>query len=374
MRFLTVLLTLILAVVGGGVAGFVVAKHEAPAAAQPSQHASTTGTAGQITPASVSERPMSWAEVARRDGPAVVTIINQQAPQTNFFGQTVPGAQDEGSGFVVDTKGDIVTNNHVVAGSQTLNVVFSDGRKVPAQLIRADPYSDLAVVRVHTQLPAILQWGDSAALQPGDPVLAIGSALGEFRNTVTSGVVSALGRTIQESAQVSLHGMIQTDAAINQGNSGGPLLNDHGQVVGINTAINRGSTTDSLFGAGQSVVAEGLGFAIPSNTARNVAQRLMLNRPTAELGIQYVEVSQQLSVYYNLPVGAYVQSVVPNTSASKAGLQPRDIITKIDGRKVTDQSTLDQTVSSKAPGDKVTLTVWRNGKTFTRTVKLGAKS
>jgi 2-alkenal reductase len=253
--------------------------------------------------------------------------------------------------------------------------VFSDGRKVPAQLVRADQYNDLAVIRVHTSgLPAPLQWGDSAALQPGDPVLAIGSALGEFRNTVTSGVVSATGRTIQESAQVSIHGMIQTDAAINQGNSGGPLLNDRGQVIGINTAVNRGSTTDTLFGVGQSVVAEGLGFAIPSNTARNVAQRLMLNKPTAALGIRYVEVSQQLSTYYNLPVGAYIQSVLPGSAAGKAGLQPRDIITKINGQAVTDQSTLDQTVASKAPGQTVTLTVWRNGKTFTRTVKLGAKS
>lgn len=371
MRFLMFLLTLILAAATGGIAGYVVAKHETPAAAPAPSPAAT----GNTTTVSLSVRPMSWAEVAQRDGPSVVTIINQQAPQQDIFGQTVPGAQDEGSGFVVDARGDIVTNNHVVAGEQTLTVVFSDGRKVPAQLIRADQYSDLAVVRVHTsQLPTPLQWGNSAGLQPGDPVLAIGSALGEFRNTVTSGVVSALGRTIQESAQVSLHGMIQTDAAINQGNSGGPLLNDRGQVIGINTAVNRGSTTDSLFGGSQSVVAEGLGFAIPSDTARNVAQRLMQNKPTAELGIQYVEVSQQLSTYYNLPIGAYIQTVTPNSSASAAGLQPRDIITQIDGQKVTDQSTLDQTIASKAPGQTVTLTVWRNGSTFTRTVKLRAKS
>jgi 2-alkenal reductase len=371
MRFLTFLLTLIVAIAAGGAAGYVVAKNQSPAgAAAPS---TTTGT-NPVTTVSVSQRPMSWSQVAQRDGPSVVTIINQQAATTDIFGQPVAGAQDEGSGFVVDARGDIVTNNHVVANEQKLTVVFSNGRKIPAELIRADQYSDLAVIRVHTgNLPAPLQWGNSAALQPGDPVLAIGSALGEFRNTVTSGVVSALGRTIQESAQVSLHGMLQTDAAINQGNSGGPLLNDRGQVIGINTAVNRGSTTDSLFGAAQSVVAEGLGFAIPSNTARNVALRLMQNKPTAELGIQYVQVSQQLSTYYNLPVGAYIQSVVPNTSASKAGLQPRDIITKIDGQSVTDQSTLDQVVASKAPGQKVTLNVWRNGTTFTRTVVLGAK-
>jgi 2-alkenal reductase len=371
MRFLTFLLSLIVAAAAGGAAGYVVAKNERPAN---TPQAANTGSSSSVTTVSLSARPMSWTEVAQRDGPSVVTIINQQAATQDIFGQTVPGAQDEGSGFVVDARGDIVTNNHVVANEQKLTVVFSNGRKVPAQLIRADQYSDLAVIRVHTtQLPAPLQWGNSAALQPGAPVLAIGSALGEFRNTVTSGVVSALGRTIQESAQVSLHGMLQTDAAINQGNSGGPLLNDRGQVIGINTAVNRGSTTDSLFGAGQSVVAEGLGFAIPSNTARNVAQRLMLNKPTAELGIQYVEVSQQLSTYYNLPVGAYIQSVVPNTSAAQAGLQPRDIITKINGQSVTDQSTLDQVVAGKAPGQTVTLTVWRNGKTFTKTVKLGAK-
>jgi 2-alkenal reductase len=374
MRFLTFLLSLILAAVVGGAAGYVVARHETPAAASPGPGPGPA-TGGTATTVSLSERPMSWAQVAQQDGPSVVTIVNQQAPQQDIFGQMVPGSQDEGSGFVVNARGDIVTNNHVVAGEQKLTVVFSDGRKVPAQLIRADPYSDLAVIRVHTSnLPAPLQWGNSATLQPGDPVLAIGSALGEFRNSVTSGVVSALGRTIQESAQVSLHGMVQTDAAINQGNSGGPLLNDRGQVVGINTAVNRGSTTDSLFGASQSVVAEGLGFAIPSDTARNVAQRLMQNKPTAELGVQYVEVSQQLSTYYNLPIGAYIQSVVQGSSAARAGLQPRDIITKIDGQKVTDQSTLDQTIAGKAPGQTVTLTIWRNGSTFTKTVKLGAKS
>ncbi len=372
MRFLTFLLSLIVAAVVGGAAGYLAARHEAPAAASPARGPTTAGTA---TTVSLSLRPLSWAQVARQDGPSVVTIVNQQAPQQDIFGQVVPGAQDEGSGFLVDARGDIVTNNHVVAGEQKLTVVFSDGRKVPAHLIRADQYSDLAVIRVQTDnLPAPLQWGSSASVQPGDPVLAIGSALGEFRNTVTSGVISALGRTIQESAQVSLHGMIQTDAAINQGNSGGPLLNDRGQVVGINTAVNRGSTTDSLFGASQSVVAEGLGFAIPSGTARTVAQRLMQNKPTAELGVQYVEVSQQLSTYYNLPIGAYIQAVAPNSSASKAGLQPRDIITRIDGQKVTDQSTLDQTIAGKAPGQTVQLTIWRNGSTFTRTVKLGAKS
>jgi 2-alkenal reductase len=205
-------------------------------------------------------------------------------------------------------------------------------------------------------------------------VLAIGSALGEFRNSVTSGVVSALGRTIQESAEVSLHGMIQTDAAINQGNSGGPLLNDRGEVVGINTAVNRGSTGASLFGATESVVAEGLGFAIPSDTARNVAARLMQNKPTAELGIRYVEVSEQLSTYYGFPVGAYVQSVVPGTSAATAGLKERDIVTKIDGHQITDQASLQQIIASKAPGDTVQLSVWRNGKTLQIAVKLGKKS
>ena len=371
MRVVLSLFVVALSVVGGGVAGYEAAQHTTPSTAAPAaqQTQSNPITAANTT----STQPMSWEEVARRAGPAVVTIINQQAPQQTIFGQQ-PGAKAEGSGFIINTKGDIVTNNHVVDLEQSLTVVFSNGKKVPATLIRGDQYNDLAVVHINAPVPAVLHFGNSSALQAGEPVLAIGSALGEFRNTVTAGVVSALGRTIQEPSGVSLHDMVQTDTAINQGNSGGPLLNTHGQVVGINTAITRGASSTDLFGLNSnSAVAEGLGFAIASNTAGNVVGRLMQNKPTASLGVQYQPVTQQVAQFYGLPMGAYIQQVQPGSAAATAGLQPRDIITKVDGHSVSDQSSLELIITSHSPGQTVTLTVWRNGKTFDVKVKLGTK-
>jgi len=343
--------------------------------ATPSSTGQTTLPSSDVSAPSAA--PMSWAAVARRDGPGVVTIINHLRSQgTDIFGNPVPGGTAEGSGFIINRKGDIVTNNHVVDGANSLEVVFSDGRKTPASLVRADPATDLAVVKVNTSVPAVLRWGDSTSLQPGDPVLAIGSALGEFRNTVTSGVVSALGRTITEPSGTTLHDMIQTDAAINQGNSGGPLLNDRGQVIGVNTAITRGSQQTDPFGLSDQsqVVAEGLGFAIPESTVKNVALRLVQAKPPAVLGVNYHEVSQQESQFYNLPQGAYVLQVVSGSPADKAGIKARDIITAIDGQKLSDTTTLQQIVSDDSPGQTVTLQVWRNGKTLTVKAKLTAKA
>jgi S1-C subfamily serine protease len=313
---------------------------------------------------------MSWVQVAKRDGPAVVTIVNQQQPQYDQFGNQVPGATDEGSGFVVDTKGHIVTNSHVVQSAGTLTVVFANGHKFAALLVRADPISDLAVVKVDTVAPAVLRFADSSRLQPGLPVMAIGSALGDYRNTVTDGIVSALGRTITEPSGVHLYNMIQTNAAINQGNSGGPLIDQHGLVVGVNTAINRGST-QSIFG-GTGVAAEGLGFAIPSNTVSKVAARLMQNKPTASLGVDYQQISQQDAIYYNFPVGAYVRSVTPGSPGAKAGIQAHDIITRIDNNALSDQLTLEQILAGHSPGDVVSVAIWRNGATLDLTARLGA--
>ena len=318
--------------------------------------------------------PMSWTQVAAVAGPAVVTIINQQQPQDTLLGQ-VPGSQDEGSGFVVDPRGYIVTNNHVVQSAQSLTVVFSDGRKASAQVVRADQFSDLAVIKVDAKVRAVLRFGDSSKLQPGEPVLAIGSALGEFRNTVTAGVVSALGRTINESADVTLHDMVQTDAAINQGNSGGPLLDDRGEVIGVNTAVNRGASQTDIFGSfTQQVVAEGLGFAIPSNTVKNVTMRLIKHQAPAFLGVSYHPIGQQDATYYSLPVGALVNSVSPGSPAQKAGIKPRDIITKVNGQAINDSTLLAPVIAQFDPGQTVTITIWRNNKTMTLKVKLSARS
>jgi 2-alkenal reductase len=371
-----ILLVAIAALIFGTIGGAVAANHLAS-----TKVVRETVYTPAATPASITTEPqsapMSWVEVARRAGPAVVTIINQQQPVQDIFGFQ-QGATDEGSGFVIDRKGDIVTNNHVIDNAQSLSVVFSDGHKVAAHIIRADPSADLAVIKVDAAVPAVLRFGDSNRLQPGEPVLAIGSALGEFRNTVTSGVVSALGRTITEPATSSepngntLHNLIQTDAAINQGNSGGPLLDDRGEVVGVNTAITRGSSTD-LFGFSQSVVAEGLGFAIPSAIAKNEAAVLVQNKPPALLGVRYQPITSQQAQFFGMPVGAYVKVVDPGSPAAKAGIKARDIITKIDNQSLTGTNDLQQIIGAHSPGDVVTVTLWRNSKTLTLKVKLAAK-
>jgi len=314
-------------------------------------------------------------QVAKLDGPSVVTIINHQRSQgTDFFGNPLPGGTAEGSGFIINKQGDIVTNNHVVDLEQSLQVVFSDGRKAPASLIRADKLSDVAVVKVNPPVPAVAHFGDSSKLLPGEPLMTIGSALGSFRNTVTSGLVSALGRSITEPDGVTLNNMIQTDAPINQGNSGGPLLDQHGDVIGVNTAVNRGSQSSDIFGLSQSVVAEGLGFAIPSNTVKAVVSRLIQNKPPGFLGVQYQQISQQEASYFNFPVGAYVRVVQTGSPAQQAGLRVRDVITQVNGQKLTDQLALEQLIAEHAPGDTLTFTVWRQGKTLTIKVKLGQKS
>jgi 2-alkenal reductase len=370
----TVAVVAVVALIFGGVAGAIAGSRFSTSSTKTVQVVEPTG--GQSPAQDVSTAnspPLSWVQVARLAEPAVVTIINQQLPQQDIFGNSVPGGTAEGSGFIIDRKGDIVTNNHVVLNAQSLTIVFSDGHKASAQVVRADPTRDLAVVRVGVPVPAVLHFGNSNALQPGEPVLAIGSALGDYRNTVTAGVVSALGRTITEPNAVQLHDMVQTDAAINQGNSGGPLINSHDQVIGVNTVVERGTQSTNIFGGGTSVVAEGLGFAIASSTVQPVVARLVQNKPPAFLGVQYHVVSQQEATYYSLPVGAYVNNVATGSPAERAGLRPRDVITRINGQKLTGSVTLEQIIGNASPGQTVTLTVWRTGQTLTIKVKLGSK-
>jgi S1-C subfamily serine protease len=367
----SILLVAVVALIFGAIAGAVAARATASNNTVPE-----VATSSNSNPASFggsAAAPLSWSAVAQRVGPAVVTIINQQKSQTDIFGNVTPGPVDEGSGFVIDKKGDIVTNNHVIDNSSSLKVVFADGRKAPAQLVRADKLSDLAVVKVNVPVKVTLSWSTETRLEPGEPVLAIGSALGQFRNTVTAGVVSALGRSITEENGVTLQNMVQTDAAINQGNSGGPLLNDRGQVVAVNTAITRGTSQSDIFGLSSQVVAEGLGFAISGTSARAVVARLVHNKPPALLGVTYQQITPQDAAYYNFPVGAYVKIIKPGSPAAKAGVRLRDIITKIDNQSLNDTYQLEQVVAQHNPGQTITLTVWRSGHTLTLKAKLVAK-
>jgi 2-alkenal reductase len=201
-------------------------------------------------------------------GSAVVTIVNtMQVTMRGRFGSQSQTAEALGSGVIISGDGYIVTNQHVVEGQQSLDVIFADGTRVSAILVGEDAYTDIAVIKVDANMPAVAQFGDSDKLEPGQPVVAIGTALGDFENTVTAGIVSGLHRQLEDGG-TSLQDLIQTDAAINHGNSGGALLDLDGNVVGINTAVVR---NDGTMGS----VAEGLGFAIPSNTVKTVIEQLM---------------------------------------------------------------------------------------------------
>jgi 2-alkenal reductase len=291
------------------------------------------------------------------------------------FGSMTPQAQAVGSGVIVDERGYLVTNNHVVAEGRNYQVIFADGKKVSARLVGRDDYSDLAVLQIDGPLPAVATLGDSSKLRPGESIIAIGSPLGDFRNTVTSGVVSAVGRKLDDSAP-GLTDLIQTDAAINHGNSGGPLVDPSGQVIGINTAVVRGAGASGLFG-GSTDVAEGLGFAIPSNTVRNVVDQLITSGSVTRpyLGVNFQTVNPRIASYYDLGAneGALVTRVAPNSPARKAGLQQGDVITAVDGQKIGQQQGLAELLNKHKVNDEVTLTINRDGKEQTVQVQLAQR-
>jgi 2-alkenal reductase len=300
----------------------------------------------------------------------VVTVINTQQPQQvmGFWGLRVIQPKSSGSGVVISKDGYILTNNHVVENQQSLEVVFADGSKAPARLIGADQYADTAVIKVDVPVPAVAEFGDSSALQPGETVIAIGSALGDFKNTVTVGVVSATGRSLDTGNGYSLEGLIQTDAAINHGNSGGPLVNVLGQVVAINTAIVRGDATTGD-------VAEGLGFAIPSKTVKSVADQIIQKGYVARpyLGVRYQTITPEIAGANGLPMdwGIYVKGVESGSPAEQAGLQQGDIITQIGQDQIGADLSYTNALLHHQPGERATLTVWRNGKTLSLGVTFG---
>jgi serine protease Do len=299
-------------------------------------------------------------------GPSVVTVVATIPGQSTFFGYT-GDSTSTGSGIFISSNGYILTNNHVIEGASQYQVVYADGTQHDASLVGTDQYSDLAVLNVSDSVPSVAKLGNSDALNPGETVIAIGSPLGDFKNTVTVGVVSATGRSIDSGYGYSIDGLIQTDAAINQGNSGGPLVNLAGEVIAINTLIIRSS--------GSGTVAEGLGFAIPINTARAVSEQLIqkgyVSRPY--LGISYQPITPRVSAIYRLPVqyGVYITDVASNSPGSKAGLQVGDIITSIDQTALDETHAYINTLFQYSAGDTVTLTVNRNGRSIEIQVTLG---
>jgi serine protease Do len=299
-------------------------------------------------------------------GPSVVTVVGSIPGQQTFFGFT-GNSTSTGSGVFISSDGYILTNNHVIEGAQKLQVIFADGSQKDATLVGTDQYSDLAVLKVTGTVPAVAKLGNSDALNPGETVIAIGSPLGDFKNTVTVGVVSATGRSIDTGQGYTIDGLIQTDAAINQGNSGGPLVNLAGEVIAINTLIIRNS--------GSGTVAEGLGFAIPINTARVVSQQIVKNGHVSRpyVGITWQPITPRVAAIYGLPVqyGIYITDVAANSPANKAGLQVGDIITGIDKTTLDETHAYINTLFQYSAGDTVTLTINRSGRQTLIKVTLG---
>jgi 2-alkenal reductase len=321
-------------------------------------------------PLSGTGRQSDVVRVVQSVGPAVVTVVNQ-------LGSNDPsgaGGEALGSGVIIDTAGHIITNDHVVEGQQSITVIYADGKKVNnVQVVGTDTLSDLAVLKVDGSVPATATLGDSNAIMPGETVVAIGSALGDFRNTVTVGVISGVHRNLV-GTDTSMEDMIQTDAAINHGNSGGPLINLDGQVIGINTAILR--TTDPS----NPDVAEGLGFAIPSNTVKSISAQLIskgkVSRPY--LGVTTLAVTPSIAAYYSLQdaqgnqldSGAFVREVRAGTPADRAGVQVGDVITGINNFKIDTDHGLGTVLTNFNPYDTVTLHLLRDGNSLDLTTTL----
>jgi S1-C subfamily serine protease len=318
-------------------------------------------------------------DTVKKVGPSVVTVAEEitrssgnsmQFGPFSIFGLPESSEQDStspvepqniGSGFIISSDGLIVTNKHVVSDSaEKYQVITSNDKKYDVEKIYRDPVTDVAIIKIDpaqntTQKLTPVELGDSKKLQVGQFVIAIGTALGEFKNTVTTGVISGLSRGItagdpfaQEAENIQ--NVIQTDAAINPGNSGGPLLNSAGQVIGVNTAVAQNG--------------QNIGFALPINVIRDSLKSFnetgQFNRPY--LGIAYKMISRDVAILNNLPEGAYVQRVVEGSAAEKAGVKVGDIITKLDDTKIQSKSEPSTIISKKKVGETITITLWKENK------------
>lgn len=347
---LLVIVAMILAGIGGGLVGGVAGYQLAL------NQAATAPTTSAITPIEAVQPTESVAApVIQRTSDAVVDTVAKTAPAVvkvlNTIGQ---GQQASGSGVFISEDGYLITNNHVVEGQSRLQVIYADGSYHEAELIGTDAFADLAVLRVRDAVPAVAALGDSDALQPGETVIAIGSPLGDFQNSVTVGVVSALNRTVDR-----MEGLIQTDAAINHGNSGGPLINTNGEIVGINTLVVRGDQ-------GSLDMAQGLGFAVSSNIVRQVSDSLIANGRVVRpfIGIQYGLLTPESAVTgVGSDKGALITVVADTGPARRAGLMAGDIITAVNDEPITPQISLQRILMQYTPNETVTLSVLRDGKT-----------
>ena len=303
--------------------------------------------------------PLSQENVPQQGGLSLQAIYEKTIDSVVSITCSVNGGVTTGTGVILDKSGYIVTNCHVVQNAKTIQVLLTDGRTLPASQIGVDAISDLAVLHITAEKLTAASLGDSSVLRVGDSVVAIGDPLGqELRGTMTDGIVSAINRDISMDGRTM--SLIQTNAALNSGNSGGPLLNCYGQVIGINTM----KMGDSMSSAG----VEGLGFAIPSTTVRDVVNQLIRQgfvsgRPS--IGIDGESVSAFYQFYYHLPEGLYITEVTQGSSAAKAGIQTGDILMSLDGVRITDSDSLKTQVNTYTPGESVKTVIYRNGRQYT---------
>jgi putative serine protease PepD len=357
--------TRLLPIIAGAIAGGLIAL--AVASGGSTSHSVTTTvlqpSRGSALPTSLtSTRGLSVNQIYTRAAPGVVDItVTSSTSNGGLFGGTEQ-TQGEGAGVVYDSKGDILTDEHVVAGATAVTVTFEDGHKASAKVLGTDPSTDVAVIHVNAPSSELhpIPLADSSTAQVGDPVVAIGSPF-SLPETVTQGIVSATGRSITAPNNYTITGAIQTDAAINPGNSGGPLLDGNGHVLGLADQIETNNTTPT--GQGSS---SGVGFAIPSTMVARIANEILAGHPVKHA---YV------GVFLNATStgGAQIRSVQAGSPASSAGLQNGDLVTAIDGKAITTTQQFIETVDTYAPGQTITLSIKRGGNPTTIKLTLGTR-